>query len=400
MANRLKVFFVCHEYPPMRGGIGVSVKRIVANLEEEGTIEPTVVYFRKVDRVLLMHQAVQTRTDGGILVHEVLVPLHQESRCHEAIFSDSQATLESFLQLERLVQRHQPDLLVGFYLTTAGFVTASVARKHELKCLLSIRGNDVGKLFFDPGMLSRIQYCLQNSVQVVAVNRELLEMANTVVDVTGKSGVIHNSVPSRLREHKVRHRPPIFHLGTMGIFKYKKGLPYLLAAVANLQNRWELRLSIIGEPKDEEERTLILGLLNEFKLQEITTVTGFRVGPEKFRLLNELDIFVQPSLFSEGCPNTLLEAVSVGLPIVASRVGAMKDIIVDGEHGLLVSPGDPVELEEKLETLLESWELRNCLSRGALGLAEQLTPEKERDEWLGVIRRCCAPELSLGIRSL
>jgi glycosyltransferase involved in cell wall biosynthesis len=70
-----------------------------------------------------------------------------------------------------------------------------------------------------------------------------------------------------------------------------------------------------------------------------------------------MDIFVQSSL-AEGMSNTLLEAMSCGLPVIATRVGGNPEVVSESETGLLFSPGDHAALAEHVDTLIRLPEVR------------------------------------------
>jgi sugar transferase (PEP-CTERM/EpsH1 system associated) len=98
-------------------------------------------------------------------------------------------------------------------------------------------------------------------------------------------------------------------------------------------------------------------------------------------LLNALDVFVLPSL-SEGMSNTLLEAMAVGLPIVASRVGGNPEIIEDECSGLLFKAGDVSELIARLKALVQNPALRQKLGQAARKRAEsKLSLERMIDSY-------------------
>jgi len=82
------------------------------------------------------------------------------------------------------------------------------------------------------------------------------------------------------------------------------------------------------------------------------------------RIMKNSDIFVIPS-FSESCPYTLLEAMRCSLPLVASRVGDIPEILEDGRGGLLFDPGDSEGLAHRLRMLLTDERLRTTLRNGA-----------------------------------
>jgi glycosyltransferase involved in cell wall biosynthesis len=100
------------------------------------------------------------------------------------------------------------------------------------------------------------------------------------------------------------------------------------------------------------------------------TFLGY-VPYEKINLLyNKVDIFVLPSL-TESCPITLLEAMASGLPIIASNVGGIPEIIENNETGILVQPRDSRKLAEKISLLMENRMLTRKLSFKARKLVER-----------------------------
>jgi glycosyltransferase involved in cell wall biosynthesis len=82
-------------------------------------------------------------------------------------------------------------------------------------------------------------------------------------------------------------------------------------------------------------------------------------------LLAQATLAVLPTLHREGMPTSLLEAMGAGIPVVASRVGGVAEIVEDGTTGLLVTPGDPQVLAEAIRRLLEDDALRARLAANA-----------------------------------
>jgi glycosyltransferase involved in cell wall biosynthesis len=92
--------------------------------------------------------------------------------------------------------------------------------------------------------------------------------------------------------------------------------------------------------------------------------------------LDEARFTIQPSIWYEGCPRTIIEAFSHGKPVIASNLGVMADQVTDGKTGLLFSPGDANELAQKVRCLWSDPD--TCMTMGLNGRQEYLaryTPE-------------------------
>jgi len=89
-------------------------------------------------------------------------------------------------------------------------------------------------------------------------------------------------------------------------------------------------------------------------------------------IYNEADIVVVPSLWMEPFGIVAVEAMACGLPVIASAVGGLQKIVIDGETGFLVTPGDEKALMDKIELLLDSPDLRESMGKKGRKLAESL----------------------------
>jgi glycosyltransferase involved in cell wall biosynthesis len=136
-------------------------------------------------------------------------------------------------------------------------------------------------------------------------------------------------------------------LGLVGrLDHWGKGHRELFAAMASLKERYLLHALIIGGGRRESEVRQAAASLG---LEDAVHFLGPRRDiPD---LLHALDIFVLPS-HSEGVSLALLEAMAAGLPVVATAVGGLPEVVTDGVTGLLVSPKDPEALADALARLL------------------------------------------------
>jgi glycosyltransferase involved in cell wall biosynthesis len=163
-----------------------------------------------------------------------------------------------------------------------------------------------------------------------------------------RTWVVPNGVPRR--ENVVDRPAPrgVWTLGTVALFRPRKGLEMLLDALAELRERHvPVRLRAVGTFETPEYEAEIRARVAKLDIADSITWTGFcsNVTAE----LDQMDLFILPSLFGEGLPMVILEAMASGVPIVATNVEGVPEAIRDGQDGLLVRPHDSSQLAEAIE---------------------------------------------------
>jgi glycosyltransferase involved in cell wall biosynthesis len=148
-----------------------------------------------------------------------------------------------------------------------------------------------------------------------------------------------------MREGLGLSRPVI---GSVAMFRGSKGHAHLLDAFATVHaRRPAARLLLVG---DGIRRPWVEGLAKARGLGDAVVFTGFRTDvPE---LLRAMDCFVLASTRTEGVPQSLLQAFAAGVPVVASAIGGIPEIVEDGETGILVPPEDATALARAIESVL------------------------------------------------
>ncbi|MGQ4648725.1 glycosyltransferase [Lyngbya aestuarii] len=135
-------------------------------------------------------------------------------------------------------------------------------------------------------------------------------------------------------------------------------------------SRWDdVGLVVVG---DGSERSHLEGITQELNLAERVYFAGQLSQEETLALMAACDIFVLNSSY-EGLPHVVLEAISLGLPVVATAVGGTPEVVLDGENGLLIAPLDDQALYEALLKLLTSASERQRLTEGARYSCEQFS---------------------------
>jgi glycosyltransferase involved in cell wall biosynthesis len=165
-------------------------------------------------------------------------------------------------------------------------------------------------------------------------------------------------LPSGEMDTYVSQLPQDGYLLFVGDLKLDKGVGVLLQAYEDLQNPPPLVL--IGRkcpdtPSDLPENVFLMGSWPHAAIMEAYRRSSM-------------------SLLPSVCPETfgivVIEAMSMGRPVIASRIGGLSDVIIDGENGFLVPPGDAVALKQAMERLLDDAELRARMGQGALRRAQ------------------------------
>jgi glycosyltransferase involved in cell wall biosynthesis len=156
-------------------------------------------------------------------------------------------------------------------------------------------------------------------------------------------------------------------IGTVANLRATKGYPDLLAGARRVVDRVPaVRFVAVGRgPLEAELRRQAeqLGLGDRFSF------LGFR--PDAVRVMSAFDVFCLPS-HHEGLPVALMEALALGLPVVATRVGGVAELVTDGVDAVLVPAGEPATLADALVALAQDPARRGALGRAACARADAL----------------------------
>lgn len=137
-------------------------------------------------------------------------------------------------------------------------------------------------------------------------------------------------------------------------FIKEKGVYELLDAFKFLHEKTpNLKLILAG---DGPEKSNMQSYVNENHLQNDIEFCGFIRDSNKAKILKSADIFVFPTYYGEGCPVSLLEAMAAGLPIITTRAGGIKDIFINGTHGILLQEVNQNSISRAIESLLSNKE--------------------------------------------
>jgi glycosyltransferase involved in cell wall biosynthesis len=209
-----------------------------------------------------------------------------------------------------------------------------------------------------PGAEEVARRVFRAATVLLAVSAEVASYLGGYLQARGRIHVVPNGVnPERFSPafRRLRGRGEKFMVGFVGSLKPWHGLPTLVEAFSHLHRRYpDTHLLIVG---DGPERTRLLDELTRHGLCGAATLCGAVSPAEVPRLLAGMDAAVAPYLqhtpfyFS---PLKVYEYMAAGVPVVASRVGQLAELIEHGVTGLLCPPGDALALAAALEELKEA----------------------------------------------
>jgi glycosyltransferase involved in cell wall biosynthesis len=150
----------------------------------------------------------------------------------------------------------------------------------------------------------------------------------------------------------------------IGRITWRKGLHILLQALRPLLNEIKDVVAIIAGPRDEEYYKKLLNITNQLNLSNRVIFKSSLSEEEKYQYMLSCTVFIMPSI-KDYTPATLIEAQALGKPVVSTTVGAIPEIVKNGETGLLVEPENPEKLAKAIKWLLLEEDKRKSIGMKA-----------------------------------
>lgn len=303
--------------------------------------------------------------------------------------------------LKKITRRVNPDVINVHYASGYG----TLARKSKIgPILLSVWGSDVYDFPYESfvkkiilqkniryaSKLASTSFCMAEQLRRVMGNKEL-EIAVTPFGVDTE---VFNS--SRFDKKK----KDFILLGNIKMLKPKYGIAEFIRAVKLLLEKLEkseknylahkLKVHIYGEGEQRQE---LEGIIKELSLEQTVFLKGHVPNSQVPEILNDFDVFCATSMLdSESFGVAVVEAMAMGVPVIASDVDGFKEVVADGKTGIIVPRGDEVEISQALERLVLDENLRNEFGENGRKRVEQLfdfqknvdTMEKLYHEMIGL----------------
>jgi len=244
---------------------------------------------------------------------------------------------------------------------------AATARLFRRRTVWHIHGGRFGAFVRSQGALSRrlVRWSLEHASSVVTLSDGLRHRLASMAP-QARWRVVPNGVPVEPTE-----QPPSGRFLFLGNLGSNKGAADLVAAAALARKQGcVLSVDIAGDEVSPGQREDLASAIDAAGLTESVRLVGLISGPAKRRALLAAGCLVLPS-YIEAMPLAVLEAMACGRPVIATRVGAVAEVIRHEREGLLVAPGDVEGLASAMMRLAEDAPLRECMGAAARQRAEQ-----------------------------
>lgn len=259
-------------------------------------------------------------------------------------------------RLDRTIRQQEPAIVhihtcsgFSFYRSLADMI---VALRHGCRVVLHIHGAGFDTFYNRSGFAARriIRGALAAADAVIALSSVWRE---TLLRISPRArvAVIENAMAIPEDIPRRGHAGPCRVL-TMARMDTWKGIEDILAACALLrQQGTEFEWTLAGPEGSAGGARELAEAITRLGLSGAVRYVGAVRGAEKERLLAEADVYVQAS-HQEGMPLAVLEAMGWGLPVIATRVGAIPELLTDGVEGRLVAPRHPPDLADAVSAML------------------------------------------------
>ena len=313
--------------------------------------------------------------------------------------------INGFFQCIRICRKWRPDVIHAHWPFPHAYIALGAAKLFKIPLVLNFHGAELLLIRKKKWVKPLLKFAIGQAQAIFAnssftagkikalrnVNVEWSPYGTTLEDNKDESGVILSETkdPVTIVPHPVNGK---FKILFVGRHIERKGICYLIEAAKYLpRDKFEIRIVGVGDLTEQlKQQAALLDERRETKderTQSASIIFTGKLSPED--LANEYktaNVFTLPAIVdhkgdTEGLGVVLIEAMELGLPIVASNVGGIPDVVVDGESGILVPEKDPVALADAFKRLEADPTLIQKLLAGARKRIEECFT------WDGIIER-------------
>jgi len=284
--------------------------------------------------------------------------------------------ISQFFKIIYFIKKENIDLIHAHWFFPSGLIAGLAGKICRKQVIITAHGSDIFVLkgwFWNK--VKKFIIFLADAISVVSPE---IEKKLTRLKI-GKIFIVPMGVDVSLfklkEKQEKRNRVQLLFVGRLSI---AKGIVYLIKALPVIISKFpETKLAIIGLG---QEKSKFEKLVDKLNLRQNVDFLGGIDNQKLPKYYQEADIFVLPSL-TEGTPVTVLEAMSCGCPVVATKVGGLPSLIKNKKNGLLVNVKSSTEISRAVIRILSENDLRDKIIREARKTVE------ERYNWPIIVNR-------------
>jgi glycosyltransferase involved in cell wall biosynthesis len=263
--------------------------------------------------------------------------------------------LPAFFKGKKVIKENNVEIIHSQFGLSFGIVGYLLKKSTRKPLVLTLHGSGFNFKGWRKIFKPITKKVLLNADKIIAVSNSILNEAKEIADIRGE--VIYNSV--NLTESKnLGEKNYILAVGRLAKMK---GFDILISTAEKLP---QYQFVIVGEGP---ERKSLEEQINVNKIKNVKLV-GQKSQEETRKFMSECSIFVMPSLFGEGLPFALVEAIASGKPVIGSKIRGIPEII--DRNGILIEPNNVNELKDAIETLMGDKRLREKMGKESRIFAE------------------------------
>lgn len=259
----------------------------------------------------------------------------------------------AYKNIKKFLKTDKPDV-VHIHMSYKGsfyrkYAIHKLCQKNGIPDIIHLHGSEFEKWYNESNerTQNKIKTMLRECSAFIVLGEKWNAVINRIEPKT-KTVVVSNTV--HIPNYTVKWNDTKFQILFLGVLIKRKGVEDLIKAISLLKENNQLsnlRFVIAGTGVEEEH---LKKLANEQQVEQWIEFAGWTDGVAKEKYLKESQALVLPS-YNEGLPIAVLEAISYGLPIIATDVGDMAAAVKNGQNGFLIQPGDIQALAEKIVQL-------------------------------------------------
>lgn len=337
----MRILIINSEYPPIGGGAGnasANIARHLASFEHE----VVVVTAR-------FHHQPKLDVQNGVTIHRISSFRRRQNR--STAFEQLIFIIAASFHSLSLIRQLKPHATLAFFGVPSGAAAWLLKKSCRIPYIVSLRGGDVpGFRPYDFKLFHKLvapflRVIWRQADSVIANSNGLRDLA-LAFDSSIEIPIIPNGVDGAKYKNESREWTPA-RIFSVGRIVHQKGLDLGLRALAHLKDLdWHWNIAGDGPQLDA-----LKSLTNELGLSDRVTFLGWLSREELIQWYHHSNLFLFPSRH-EGMPNAVLEAMSSGLPVVATSIAGSEELVLDGVTGLLVNAEDIDSLRNGLSRLI------------------------------------------------